>query len=90
MNFNVNAGKYESDGSRNYKYCDEFYTLEDAIAAHAKVSDYPWSEITMVDGDFVYTIDPVRTHRRTEVQTEDGPRSFFMPCDTDGNLIPQK
>jgi hypothetical protein len=42
--YEVNAGKYDGY-ERNYKYCDSFDNLDDAIAAYFSVSDYPWQEI---------------------------------------------
>ncbi|MBM5036762.1 hypothetical protein HYO05_21725 [Vibrio parahaemolyticus] len=42
--FGVIAGKYD-DNEPNYKYSDEFDTLDEAIAAYDKVSSYPWAYI---------------------------------------------
>ena len=43
--YTVVAGKYESDGERNYKYIEEFDTLDEARKALAAVSSYPFAEI---------------------------------------------
>lgn len=84
--YNVDAGKYEeNDGEivENSKYGDSFVCLEDAIAAHATVSSYPWSRISLRDGDFVYAIDPVRTYRKREYP--DG-KVMFDFCNPDGEF----
>lgn len=50
--FTVLAGRYEDyDGcyDRNYKYCEDFTTLDEAISAYDKVKDYPWVEIEYKD-----------------------------------------
>lgn len=43
--FTVVAGKFEDDGERNYKYIEEFGSLDEAQAALATVSSYPFAEI---------------------------------------------
>lgn len=43
--FTVVAGKFEPDGTRNYKYIEGFGTLVEAQAALATVSGYPFAEI---------------------------------------------
>ena len=47
--FTVVAGKYESDGERNYKYIEEFSTEQEALVALAKVEGYPFAEIEPPD-----------------------------------------
>lgn len=47
--FTVLAGKYEGYHYRNCKYCEEFTTLDEAIAAYDKVKDYPWARIEYKD-----------------------------------------
>lgn len=42
--FTVLAGKYDDLGA-NYKYCESFATLDEALAAYDKVNDYPWARI---------------------------------------------
>lgn len=42
--FTVLAGKYDDVGT-NCKYCEDFTTLDEAIAAYDKVKDYPWARI---------------------------------------------
>lgn len=44
--FKVLAGKYEGYDCRDCKYCEDFATLDEAIAAYDKVKDYPWAEIS--------------------------------------------
>lgn len=84
MAFCVSAGKYD-DGERNFKYTDEFLSLEEAIAAREKVSSYPWSEITFRDGDYVYSIEPVRVLRMRPDSAGVHPR--FDVCLPDGNFL---
>ena len=43
--FTVVAGKFEHDGTRNYKYIESFATLDEAQAALATVSSYPFAEL---------------------------------------------
>ena len=45
--FTVAAGTYGGywGHDRNCKYCEDFTTLDEAIAAYDKVKDYPWVEI---------------------------------------------
>lgn len=43
--FTVVAGKFEPDGTRNYKYIAVFTTLVEAQAALDKVRGYPFAEI---------------------------------------------
>ncbi|TKB53319.1 hypothetical protein [Ferrimonas aestuarii] len=45
MDFEVLAGQYDDGHEINVKYSDVFATLDDAIEAHDKVSDYPWAYI---------------------------------------------
>lgn len=46
QSFTVVAGKYESDGSRNYKYVSEpFATRQEAEADLARFAGYPFAEI---------------------------------------------
>ena len=81
IEFSVAAGKYDSqDGAsvEDCKYCDSFGTIEEAIAAKAKVNSYPWSRIELRDGDFIYEIHPVRIQRKVP-----GTARYEM-CDFDG------
>lgn len=83
--FSVDSGKLEYDGPnlcKNSKYGESFLTLEDALAAHAKNSSYPYNDLSVKSGDFIYEIDPVRTHRR------DKETGFFMFCNPDGDFVP--
>ena len=43
--FTVIAGKYDGY-DLNYKYCESFDTLDEAISAYDKVNDYTWAEIS--------------------------------------------
>lgn len=47
--FTVLAGKYVGDDCRCYKYCEDFTTLDEALAAYDKVKDYPWARIEYKD-----------------------------------------
>lgn len=44
LTFTVAAGKYDG-WERNCKYVESFATLDEAIEAYDKVSDYPWVQI---------------------------------------------
>ena len=52
MKFTVLAGKYDGD-EVNYKYIDDFETLDEAISAWLKVSDYPIHEIEYTNNEGV-------------------------------------
>ena len=43
--FTVIAGKYDGY-DLNYKYCESFDTLDEAISAYDKLNGYPWVEIS--------------------------------------------
>ncbi len=45
--FDVVAGKYDGN-EENCKYSDRFSTYDEAVAALARVSDYPWHRIEVV------------------------------------------
>lgn len=84
--YTVDAGKWEQDGAETYKnnkYSEAFVTLEDAMAEFETVKTYPWATISMRDGDYIYEIDPVRTHRKREYG--DGVTRYDF-CDSDGNF----
>ena len=42
--YSVTAGKHD-DQERNYKYCDSFDTLDEALDAYKKVASYPWAVV---------------------------------------------
>lgn len=58
--YDIDAGRWEPEGDRNYKYSDCADTLEEAIAKFSKCKGYPWAVLSMrmsVDGvaqDTVY------------------------------------
>lgn len=48
LRYDVNAGKFDYDGQaveRNYKYCDSFATLEEALTAYDNCEGYAFREI---------------------------------------------
>lgn len=45
--FLVNAGKYEPDGERNYKYCDSFSDFNEARNAYASTEGYAFRELVL-------------------------------------------
>ena len=47
LTFDVEAGKFESDGNRNCKYCASFESFGQALAAFEMVNDYPYAELNM-------------------------------------------
>lgn len=47
--YRVDAGKFEDDGSRNYKYCDAFESLEEGLAAVKSCQGYHFVEFHYVD-----------------------------------------
>lgn len=56
ITFDVEAGKFESDGEKNCKYCCTFDSAETAVKAFQKVDDYPYAEL-----DIVLTVDGATT-----------------------------
>lgn len=52
--FMVLAGEYDDLGT-NCKYCENFTTLDEAIAAYDKLNDYPWAEIRYKGRELQFT-----------------------------------
>ena len=53
ITFHIDAGKYESDGELNYKYCDQAETVEGAVQMYGRAYGYDFVEFYMtfeVDG----------------------------------------
>ena len=46
--FHVDAGRFESDGEKNYKYCDQAETLEGAIEMYEMALGYGFIEFYLV------------------------------------------
>ena len=46
--FHVDAGKFESDGEKNYKYCDSADTIEEARAKWRACEGYDFAEMELV------------------------------------------
>ena len=46
--FHVDAGRFESDGEKNYKYCDQAETLADAIQMYEMALGYAFVEFYLV------------------------------------------
>ncbi len=82
--FSVDSGKLEYDGAtlyRSSKYGEAFAVLEDAIAAYEKNRSYPYNDLLVRSGDFVYAIEPERMFRRNK---ETG---FYDHCDAEGEFL---
>lgn len=45
--YDVDAGRWEPEGDRNYKYSSTFLTLDEAVAAYQKCKGYPWAVLSM-------------------------------------------
>lgn len=53
ITFDIEAGKFESDGSRNCKYCNTVTDADEAARLFESVNDYPYAELGIlvtVDG----------------------------------------
>ena len=89
--YGVATGKYESDGSENCKYCDDFASLRDAIVAWEEYSPgSAWSRIEHTVDSFVYALDPCKIRKAQRIKMDSGEtRTMYMPCDASGNLISQ-
>ena len=48
MRFDIDAGRYEDQGEKNYKYCDSADTIEDAIAKWRLCEGYDFTEMELV------------------------------------------
>lgn len=46
--FHVDAGRFESDGEKNYKYCDRAETLADAIQMYEMALGYEFVDFYLV------------------------------------------
>lgn len=86
--FTFVCGTYEQhDGEmvEDCKLSESYVCLEDAIAAKEKYRHgCAYARIEFRNGDFVYEIDPVRTHRLRE--HDDGVKRYD-PCDFDGTFF---
>ena len=45
--FDVSAGKYDSDGEENCKFCATFTDAEKAVKQYEFVDDYPWARLDL-------------------------------------------
>ena len=48
MRFDIDAGRYEDQGEKNYKYCDSADTIEDAIAKWRLCEGYDFAEMELI------------------------------------------
>lgn len=48
ITFHIDAGKYESDGEINYKYCDQADTVQDAVQMYGRAQGYDFIEFYML------------------------------------------
>jgi hypothetical protein len=52
ITFDIEAGKFEPDGSRNCKYCNTVTDANEAVRLFESVNDYPYAEL-----DIIVTVD---------------------------------
>ena len=57
--FDVSAGKYDSDGEENCKFCATFTDAEKAVKQYEFVDDYPWArlDLRIVSNDVTTTFN---------------------------------
>lgn len=48
MRFDIDAGRYEDQGEKNYKYCDSADTIEEALAKWRACEGYDFAEMELV------------------------------------------
>ena len=48
MRFDIDAGRYEDQGEKNYKYCDSADTIEEALAKWHACEGYDFAEMELV------------------------------------------
>lgn len=48
MHFDIDAGRYEDQGEKNYKYCDSANTIEEALAKWRACEGYDFAEMELV------------------------------------------
>lgn len=48
MCFDINAGRYEDQGEKNYKYCDSANTIAEALAKWRACGGYDFAEMELV------------------------------------------
>ena len=48
MRFNIDAGRYEDQGKKNYKYCDSANTIAEALAKWRACEGYDFAEMELV------------------------------------------
>lgn len=86
--YGVAVGKYESDGSEDCKYCDDFASVRDAIIAWEEYSPgSAWARLEFRVDNFVYALDPYKIRKAKKVVDDKGEkRTLYMPCDVRGNF----
>lgn len=57
--FDISAGKYDSDGEENCKFCATFTDAEKAVKQYEFVDDYPWArlDLRIVSNDVTTTFN---------------------------------
>jgi hypothetical protein len=87
--YGVAVGKYESDGSENCKYCDDFASLRDAIVAWEEYSPgTAWARLEFRVDNFVYGLDPYKIRKaKTVVDDKGEKRTLYMLCNANGQFI---
>ena len=48
MRFDIDAGRYEDQGEKNYKYCDSANTIAEALAKWRACEGYDFAEMELV------------------------------------------
>lgn len=85
--YSVATGSYESDGSENCKYCDDFATMRDAIIAWEHYAPgCAWARVEHCVDDFIYALDPYKIRRAKVVDDNGKKRTLFMQCNANGEF----
>lgn len=87
--YGVAVGSYESDGSENCKYCDDFASLRDAIVAWGHYSPgAAWARLEHRVDNFVYGLDPYKIRKAKKVVDDNGEaRTLYMMCNANGEFL---
>lgn len=87
--YGVAVGGYESDGSEDCKYCDDFASLRDAIVAWEEYSPgTAWARLEFRVDNFVYGLDPYKIRKAKKVVDDKGEsRTLYMLCNANGQFI---
>lgn len=72
ITFDIEAGKFEPDGSKNCKYCNTVTDANEAVRLFEFVNDYPYAEL-----DIVVTVDGLTS--RINLLGGISPREQWLP-----------